>query len=103
MMRIRIFKTSDYNRWYLKQTIKTQTILDARLDRLGDGHIGDHKRFLGLIELRWKNGLRVYGFFKECDFIVVLIGGNKNGQDKDIKKAGKIKNDIVSGAYTSHE
>ena len=26
------------------------------------GHFGDHKRFEGLIELRWKNGTRVYSF-----------------------------------------
>ncbi len=40
--------------------------------------------------MHWKNGRRIYfSYIAELD-IVLLLGGNKNGQDKDIKKAKNI-------------
>jgi putative addiction module killer protein len=55
-------------------------------------YFGDHKS-LGddLLELRWKNGRRVYYtlILKE-ELTIVLLGGLKNAQQKDIKKARKI-------------
>jgi putative addiction module killer protein len=54
-----------------------------------------------MIELKWKSGLRVYTARVGQMVIVVLGGGNKNGQDKDIQKAkkvlGKIKGSIIGG------
>ena len=56
---------------------------------LSQGHFGNHKKFQGLIELRWKNGLRVYLFMWGDAIVVAINGGSKNGQNKDINKAKK--------------
>ena len=46
-----------------------------------------------LAELKWGNGRRVYYSIMEDDtgeLTLLILGGNKNGQDSDIKKASKI-------------
>jgi putative component of toxin-antitoxin plasmid stabilization module len=55
-----------------------------------------------LIELRWRNGSRVYAFIKTNRIFIILLGGNKNGQDKDIRKAKKIKEAILKGTHPLH-
>jgi putative addiction module killer protein len=97
-MTYRILKTSEFELWLSKQQPKIRTMVVARLDLLSVGHFGDHKRFDGLIELRWKNGTRVYTFMWSSAIVVALNGGNKNAQSKDIKKAVKIRNEILEGS-----
>lgn len=41
----------------------------------------------GLAELRWNNGWRVYFVREKAAIILLLNGGNKNAQKKDIEKA----------------
>lgn len=43
-----------------------------------------------LIELKWKQSLRVYLARTEDRKFVLLWGGTKNGQDRDIKKAKNL-------------
>jgi putative addiction module killer protein len=89
--------TEIFDEWISQLSPKLKTLVIARLDRLSGGHFGDYKRFEGLIELRWLNGMRVYGFIHENKIVIALNGGNKNGQDKDIKKAKKIREEILTG------
>lgn len=49
-----------------------------------------------MCELRWKNGRRVYYAEIPEKQIILLLGGNKNGQDKDIRRAKRIFNKHVS-------
>ena len=72
----------------------------ARLDLVSLGHFGVHKRFEGLIELKWLNGIRVYTFMWGSAIVVALYGGNKNGQNRDIKKAKKIRDEVLEGTRT---
>ncbi len=97
-MTYQILKTSEFEHWLSKQQPKIKILVTARLDLLSVGHFGDHKRFEGLIELRWKNGTRVYTFMWSNAIVVALNGGNKNAQSKDIKKAVKIRNEILEGS-----
>ena len=95
---LEVLRTEEFDTWLLKQPPKTRGIILARLDMLTLGHFGDHKRFEGLIELRWKNGTRVYSFMWGDAIVIALNGENKNGQDRDIKKAKKIRNEILEGS-----
>ena len=56
-------------------------------------HFGDWKK-LGndLCELRWKNGRRVYFtlYEEKGATVLLLLGGYKNAQVKDIKKARRL-------------
>ena len=86
-----IVETAEYRKWFDQQTIKTKVIIDARLQRIAlDGHFGTTNTFDGLIELKWKSGMRIYTARVANKTVIILFGGNKNGQDKDIRKAKKI-------------
>lgn len=69
---------------------KTAARIRARIERMEDGNFGDHKGVgEGVQELRlfFGPGYRVY-FAEDGDTVVVLLsGGDKSSQDKDIKKA----------------
>ena len=67
-----------------------QRAVDARLVRVRNGNFGDHKNVgAGVFELRIPKGpgLRIY-YGLDGDEIVVLIGGgDKSTQNKDIRSA----------------
>jgi putative addiction module killer protein len=99
-MKFEILTTDEFDAWLTEQQPKTRVIVKARLDHVALGHFGDHKRFDGLIELRWKNGTRVYSFHWGQAIVVALYGGNKHGQDRDIKKAKRIRDEVLEGLRT---
>ncbi len=100
MKNLQVLKTTEFEKWFSKLQSKLKAIVVSRLDLLSLGHFGDNKRFDGLIELRWKNGTRVYTFMWGEAIVVALNGGNKNAQQKDINKAKKIRNEILEGTRT---
>jgi len=63
--------------------------IEARLIRVEKGNFGDHKRFNGLVELRFDfgKGCRVYCAEDGQYLVLLLTGGDKSHQEKDIKKA----------------
>ncbi len=102
-MKYEIVTTAEFAAWLELQQPKVRNIVKTRLDIISVGHFGNHKRFEGLIELRWRNGIRVYTFIWDTVIVVVLNGGNKNGQNRDIKEAKKIKREILEGIYSIRE
>lgn len=59
-------------------------------------NFGDHKFFSGIGELRIAHGpgYRVY-FVKRGDVVVILLcGGDKGSQDRDIKRALEIVKEV---------
>jgi putative addiction module killer protein len=86
---ISIFKTQEFENWYILQSQRQQAIIDSRLSKIeAFSHFGDCKYLNGkLLELRWANGLRIYFTKLEINQILILIGGIKHEQKKDIKKA----------------
>ncbi len=91
-MLCKIIKTSEYGNWLKEEAFKSIFQIEKRLALIEEHyHFGDHKKLTGLIwELRWKNGRRLYYAYLEDQKIILLLGGNKNGQSKDIKEAIKI-------------
>jgi putative addiction module killer protein len=89
---VRLRRLPEFVKWLSGLSPKNRTRVDARLFRIQEsGHFGD-ARYLGggLAELRWKSGTRVY-FSRievaEGQAALLLLGGSKHGQDKDISKA----------------
>jgi len=90
---VKVESTPEFFEWFQFETEKSKAQIDARLKNVElHNYFGDHKA-LGdkLLELRWKNGRRVYYtlILKE-ELTLVLLGGHKNAQKKDITKARKI-------------
>lgn len=62
----------------------------ARLDRVAGGNFGDYKALGdGLFELRlfFGAGFRVYYTLRGQQVVLLLMGGDKSTQDKDIEAA----------------
>ena len=95
-MKYALTMTSGYSKWFETLSIKTQAQIEKRLTNVVDfGHFGDAKNLGdGVSELRWKSELRIYFTMIKRDppphEVLLLLGGNKNGQDKDIKKAKSL-------------
>ena len=67
-----------------------QARINARIARFEDGHFGDHKSVGdGIIEARmfFGPGYRVYFSVQGHQIILLLTGGDKSTQDKDIEQA----------------
>ncbi len=96
----RISKDPKFDEWLDAQPARIQMQILKRLSNIEQyGHFGDHKSvsdyekgFLRNLvwELRWKDGKRVYYAYIPEKRILLLLGGNKNGQDKDITQAKSI-------------
>ena len=87
-----LYRTPEFEKWLNEQPLKSKLQIEDRLLRIScDGYFGTQKKLTKYLwELKWANGRRVYyAFIAELD-ILVLLGGNKNGQDKDIRQAQKI-------------
>lgn len=63
--------------------------IEARINRIEQGNYGDHKRFKGIVEIRldFGKGYRLYCGEDGKMLVVLLVGGEKSTQDKDIVKA----------------
>jgi len=67
----------------------------ARLARLENANFGDTKTLsANLFELRcfFGGGIRVYYTVHSLRIVLLLVGGNKSSQEKDIEKAKTILN-----------
>lgn len=93
-----IYNAFEYDEWLEGQPAKSQVQIRERISRIqDDGYFGDHKDVdEDVWELRWKNGRRIYYAYIPEKKILLLLGGNKNGQDKDIRHAKKILQKNVS-------
>jgi len=83
---------SPFNTWLCGlKDLRTQAKIDTRIDRASLGNIGDTKSVgEGVQEMRisYGKGYRVYYGHIDVDTIIVLLcGGDKSSQTKDIKKA----------------
>ena len=91
---IEIRQTDVFRKWFdsLKDR-KTKFVIDVRIRRVSLGNFGDAKPVgEGVSELRIDYGaaFRVY-FLKQGNVLVILLcGGDKSTQEKDIEMAYKL-------------
>lgn len=92
---ILIYKTSQgkvpFEEWLNKlKDAKTRAKIKTRLTRVTLGNLGDYKSVGdGVCELRinYGKGYRIYFAQQGSIFIILLCGGDKDSQQKDIKQA----------------
>jgi len=88
-------KESDlFSKWLLKlKDIQGKVAIIRRVKRVRAGNFGDHKSVGDKVsELRITTGpgYRVYYTQQEDKIIVLLVGGDKSSQSKDIEKAKEM-------------
>ncbi|MFW6223208.1 MAG: type II toxin-antitoxin system RelE/ParE family toxin [Bacteroidota bacterium] len=87
-------QTETYKKWFktLKDR-KARARIDIRIKRISLGNLGDVKSIgKGVFELRidYGPGYRVYFVERDRIRIILLAGGKKSTQNKDIKKAQEL-------------
>lgn len=78
----------------------------ARVDRIRLGHYGDYKSVhRGVLELRIHDspGYRVYFAEYGSEIVILLLGGTKKTQQKDIQKAKIYWNDFLERCENDEE
>lgn len=94
---IEIRQHPDFAAWLRKlRDRQAQTRIAIRLVRIQSGLMGDVKYFGGIGEIRidYGPGYRLY-FAKRGETIVVLLcGGDKATQDRDISRAMELAKDV---------
>jgi putative addiction module killer protein len=88
---IELKQTEAFRKWRLRlKDHRARAIIASRLDRLAQGHAGDAGPVgEGVSELRihYGPGYRVYFQRHGSTIVVLLCGGDKSTQGKDIKMA----------------
>ncbi|HEV7248834.1 MAG TPA: type II toxin-antitoxin system RelE/ParE family toxin [Shinella sp.] len=91
---IELKQTETFRKWWTKlKDQRARGVILARLDRLAYGHAGDVEPVgEGISELRihYGPGYRVYFEKRGNEIILLLSGGDKSTQSKDIKTAKRL-------------
>jgi putative addiction module killer protein len=99
-----IEKTVEFDKWLRKlKDLRAKAKILFRIQKLeSDGHFGDCKPVgEGVRELKIDSakGYRIYFNEKDGKIIILLIGGDKSTQQKDIEKAKEILKKLQKEGY----
>lgn len=91
-------RTAQFDRWFSDlRDARGKVAILRRMDRLRSGHLGDIRSVgIGVSEIRLDigPGYRVY-FTRRGDVVILLLcGGDKVSQQRDIKLAQQLAGDI---------
>ena len=95
---MRIVETIEFSRWidHLRDSVGKARII-SRISRLADGNPGDHRYLTrGVAELRinFGPGYRVYYARKGLSLVLLLAGGDKSTQARDVLRAIALAEDF---------
>jgi len=87
-------QTETFRKWRLQlKDERTRAVIASRLDRLAFGNSGDAKPVgEGISELRvdYGPGYRIYFQRRGSSFVILLCGGDKSTQSRDIQTAKRL-------------
>ena len=93
-----IRQTKLYMKWYARlKDIQAKARIAVRIRRLQFGYVGDAKSVgAGVSELRFDFGPGYRVYYTECEgeIIILLAGGDKSTQERDIEKAKKLAHNL---------
>lgn len=97
-VRYEVVKGDEFLRWLMRLRDKrAQARISVRLDRLEEGNFGDHRSVGGGIsELRVNvgQGYRIYYTIRQQRIVILLCGGDKASQQRDIRRAQQKSREI---------
>lgn len=95
---IEVRQTETFSKWLIKlRDLRARARIQARIDRLELGNAGDVKPVgEGVSEMRidYGPGYRVYFIQKGSELIILLAGGDKRTQSRDIQNAIEIAKEL---------
>jgi putative addiction module killer protein len=94
---IEVRRTREFERWLFGlRDLRAQEAVNRRIARLEAGLFGDAKFFEGIGELRIDHGpgYRLYFVRRGSTVVVLLCGGDKASQRRDIRKAIEMAGEI---------
>jgi len=101
-----IYTTETFDVWFAglrdKQAARR---IQARIDRAEDGNFGDCEPVgEGVSEMRihYGSGYRVYFVQRGMEVVILLAGGDKSTQSKDIKTARDLARQLQGAHYENH-
>lgn len=99
---ITLLQTDTFKKWRLQlKDERIRGLIASRLDRLSFGHTGDAEPVGdGISELRIHHGpgYRIYFQRRGNTIIILLCGGDKSTQAKDIRTAKRLANELAQSA-----
>lgn len=91
---LEVYKTEVFARWFSKlRDRRAKARIQARIDRLEQGHFGDvESSGDGVDELRlfYGPGYRINFTRRSSVVVILLTGGDKGSQTRDIAKAKEL-------------
>jgi putative addiction module killer protein len=94
-------KTDTFVHWHSKlKDIKAKIAIGRGIDRMAQGNFGKSEPVGdGVSELKIDlgPGYRVYYFIHDKEIIILLIGGDKSTQQKDINRAKEMAKEYKNG------
>lgn len=97
-MTARIKATQAFTDWLNGlRDVRGRARIQARIDRLATGNPGQHrnlKRGVSELKVDVGPGYRVYYTYRQDTLIILLCGGDKSTQDKDIRTAYRIAGEL---------
>jgi putative addiction module killer protein len=98
---VEILQTIQFDRWIVGlRDRRVRLRIDDRLRRLASGHAGDTKPVGdGVQELRlaFGPGYRIYYIWRGSTLVLLLNGGDKDSQARDIAKAKRLAKEADDG------
>jgi putative addiction module killer protein len=95
---MRVWMTPAYVRWiHSLADVAVRARIQLRVDRLVHGHPGPHRRLdQGVSELKIDvgPGYRVYYTIRSGELVILLAGGDKSTQRRDIRKAIELTRNL---------
>ena len=96
---MRVEETDEFRRWIDRLTDKDgRARILVRIDRLVHGNPGSHRNLTdGIAELRidFGPGYRVYYSLQGSTLLLLLAGGDKSSQQRDIAVALSLKRSLL--------
>lgn len=91
---IELFRTEEFSKWVIGiKDVRLQAAVFDRLARFEQGNFGDTKPVgenISEARIHYGAGYRMYFLKKGNTIVVMLGGGDKSSQDRDINKAKEL-------------
>ena len=103
-----VLKTDEFDRWFKKlRDSKAKAVIGLRINRIiNTGNLGDYKvidEHIKEMRINSGSGYRIYFTQKRGKIVLLLNGGNKSSQNRDIEKAKKLNEKYETAGNTDEE